>query len=258
MTIGSEAIGSFAVASTNRVIGIGVPGPVSATGEVGVGVAGQATTGQSGATAAVGEQGQAISGSVQAGIQGAALLAGQIGQPVSGHVLTAVTGTIDATGLEGAAISGSTLVGITGTLDVSGQTGVVLSGLVLIGTASSITVRGYEGTIVYTVAVQPQQNQYLDLVNEAMNDVFGTTVYYVKDGVTYPISGTFTDEAEEIGLDGEIITTSPMVQIRRADMPYQNAPIENEVMTINGTTYRVWHWRRDGSDAYLIALKAAY
>lgn len=256
MTIGAEALGSFAIASTRREILNANAGVVEVDGLAGQAVVGQNVQALVGVSEASGQQGQAIVGNVITATVGSVTFTALSGQVVAGVSLAGQSSTVDVIGFTGSLTVGQAIAATSGSIDVTGQTGTTIIGGAIVATAGTVTVTGFEGTIVYSVAVQPQQVQIFDLVNVALNDIFGTPVYYVKDGTRYTLEGTFTDESEVIGAEGQIITTAPQVNIRRADMPYHNSPKQDEVLSVNGRAYRVWDWRLDDSDAYQIMLKA--
>lgn len=97
---------------------------------------------------------------------------------------------------------------------------------------------------------------YLDLVNVAINDVFGCQIRYDTGGMVIdPIIGEFTDESIEIGGDGGIITTAPMLMIRNHDLPKDVIPKKGHTVTIEQETYEVDEIKKDQSEAWLLALK---
>lgn len=100
-----------------------------------------------------------------------------------------------------------------------------------------------------------KSEQILDLVNKAVNDVFGDIEQYDAGGVIYNPVGTFTDETTLISGDGEVISSSPMFVVRKADLPTGLKPKAGHRITIEDRFYEVWEVKKDDSGAWLLALK---
>lgn len=94
-----------------------------------------------------------------------------------------------------------------------------------------------------------------DLVNKGVNEVFGDIVTYDAVGVLSNPVGTFTDESLVVGGDGGVISSSPFIMIRKADLAFGLIPKVGHKITINSQVYEVWEVKRDDSGAWLLALK---
>lgn len=258
MTVGAEAVGSFAVASTNRQILIANAGAIGAAGQDGLAIAGIAVAGVAGSNTLTGQSGTVLAGLVLTAAVGILSCSGQIGSAAIGAVLSGSSGAVFSAGLAGTPVAGLDLVGTVGAVEVTGLSGGAVSGAVLTATAGAVTVSGQFGAVAYSVAARPQHVEIFDLVNVALNDALGTSIRYVRDATTHTLTGTYTEASEVIGMDGHVITTAPQVMIRRNDMPGDAAPRRGEVLSVAGSTFEVYDWRLDDSDAYLIMLKGRY
>lgn len=96
---------------------------------------------------------------------------------------------------------------------------------------------------------------HLDLVNKALNDVFGCQVRYDTGGKIVNPVGTYTGESIIVQGDGAVISTAPMFTIRDADMPASIKPERGHRITIESKMYKVNEVQRDDSNAWLLSLK---
>lgn len=164
-----------------------------------------------------------------------------------------LNGEAEAQGQAGGLKSGVKANPNSGAVSVAGQVTSVAYGATIVALTGLWSIRGYPGHELY---VPTKQVSIYDAANIAIRDVFGLDVYYVGAVGTFTVKAVFTNESESIIGAGEIISTAPMLTIRKDDMPDDCRPKRNDRVSVEGRTYEVWETRSDDSDAYLLMLKA--
>lgn len=172
---------------------------------------------------------------------------------VPGKILTLDPAQLDAAGNVTGLFVGASVSALSSGVLIAGFVGVTEYGALVAAVGSGLVVGGY---IASPIFIQTEQSKTYDVVNIAIRDAFGIDVRYVQNGNAYSLTAVFTDEAETIIGPNEVISTAPMLTVRRADMPNNAIPLRNDMLAVDGKTYTVWEVRKDDSDAYLLMLKA--
>lgn len=100
--------------------------------------------------------------------------------------------------------------------------------------------------------------RYYDVLNRGVVAALGETVSYDAGGPVYgDLTGVFSADEEVVDGEGQVISTAPMVLIRRSELPDGVIPEADHRVYIpeNEKWYSVWEVHEPDPDSWSLLLK---